>query len=106
MTITDFTPIYHALETGDREELAALVSNLNPSTIADLLSELSDQQQLRVFLTLELEDKVDVMAYLDFDIQVSILQSLTVEMSKALIEKMPHDSRVDLLNLLKKLRAS
>jgi len=100
MTQTDFTPIYHALETGNREELETLVSDLNPSTIADLLMKLSDQQQMRVFLTLEMETKVDVMAYLDFDVQLSILQGLAVEMSKALIEKMPHDTRVDLLNRL------
>jgi magnesium transporter len=100
MTQIDFTPIYHALETGNREELETLVSDLNPSTIADLLMKLSDQQQMRVFLTLEMETKVDVMAYLDFDVQLSILQGLAVEMSKALIEKMPHDTRVDLLNRL------
>ena len=100
MTNIDFTPIFHALETGDKEQLTSLVSELNPSTIADLISQLSDEQQLRVFLVLDMEDKVDVIAYLEFDIQLSILQALTVEMSKSLIEKMPHDTRVDLLNRL------
>ncbi|TVR14891.1 MAG: magnesium transporter [Balneolaceae bacterium] len=100
MTNIDFTPINHALETGNADELRALVSELNPSTIGELLSGLSDQNQMRVFLSLDTEQQVGVMAYLDFSIQLSILQGLTLEISKELIENMPHDTRVDLLNRL------
>ncbi len=100
MTNIDFTPIRHALETGDAKELNNLVSGLNPSTIADLLAELSDDHQMTVFLTLGMEQKAEVMAFLDADLQLSILQGLTIDTSKTLIETMPHDLRVDLLNRL------
>lgn len=100
MTNIDFTPINHALETGNAEELRTLVTELNPSTIGELLSALSDQNQMRVFLALDIEQQVGVMAYLDFSIQLSILQALTLDVSKELIENMPHDTRVDLLNRL------
>ena len=100
MTNIDFTPIRHALETGNTEELQVLITDLNPSTIAELIADLSDQQQMRVFLLLDLEQKVEALAFLDFEIQLSIFQALTLDMSKALIEKMPHDTRVDLMNRL------
>ena len=100
MTNIDFTPIRYALETGNTEELKALITDLNPSTIAELIAGLSDQQQMRVFLLLDLEQKVEALAFLDFEIQLSIFQALTLDMSKALIEKMPHDTRVDLMNRL------
>ncbi len=100
MTNIDFTPISYALETGNTEELKALITDLNPSTIAELIAGLSDQQQMRVFLLLDLEQKVEALAFLDFEIQLSIFQALTLDMSKALIEKMPHDTRVDLMNRL------
>lgn len=100
MTKMDFTHIRNALQTGNGEELQELVSDLNPSTIATLLTELSDEHQMEVFLALDIEQKVDIMAFLDFDLQLSLLQGLTIDVSKDLIEKMPHDRRVDLLNRL------
>ena len=62
MTKTDFTPIYYALASGDKDELQNLVSTLNPAIIAELLSGLSDQQQMRVLLSLE-EDVSDTMCH-------------------------------------------
>ncbi|MGF1670208.1 MAG: magnesium transporter [Balneolaceae bacterium] len=100
MTVTDFTPIFHALETGNEKEICSEVSTLNPSTIAELISQVSDDRQLQLFQLLEVEEQADVMAFLDADLQLSILLALPLDNSKILIEKMPHDIRVDLLNRL------
>lgn len=100
MTNIDFTPIFHALETENEKELNTQVSELNPSTIADLISQLSDDRQLIIFHLLDVEQQSDVMAFLDADLQLSILQALPIDEAKILIENMPHDIRVDLLNRL------
>jgi magnesium transporter len=97
---TDFTPIKNALESGNREQLEALVQELNPTTIANLIETLDEKEQLQVFLILNAEERADVINYLDPDTQLFILQALSEEDTKELIEKMAHDMRVDLLNLL------
>lgn len=100
MTNADFSPIHRLLKQTTGKHLYPFLSELNPSSIAELLGQLSEQQQVRVFLALEITEKSEVMGYLDFEIQLRLLEALTMDMSKALIESMPHDNRVDLLNRL------
>lgn len=98
----DFEPIYTALKQEGGDHLQELVRDLNPSTIAKLLSTLDKEQMIRVFLILSTEVKIDVLTYLDIDLQKQIIREVSEDVSKTLIEKMPHDTRVDLLNQLPK----
>lgn len=101
MTVNiDFTPILNAIKYGNTEELRTLAAELNPSTRAHLMSQLSDDDCMAVFRVLVLEERIDTLKYLDIDLQISILQALKSDESKELIESMPHDTRVDLLQNL------
>ncbi|MCC5913573.1 MAG: magnesium transporter [Balneolaceae bacterium] len=96
----DFAPIKNALETGNRQQLEALVQELNPASLGELINKLEDQHKLQTYLALDTEDRVDVLNYVEPNTQIHLLDSLSADDAKILIEKMPHDRRVDLLNQL------
>lgn len=92
-----FTPILHALETGNQDQLSGLIDGLNPSTLANLISDLEVKKRNHLFNTLMQADRLATLRYLDEDVQLSIIQDLPDSEARTIIEKMPHDERVDLL---------
>jgi magnesium transporter len=97
---TEFAPIQNALKSGNSEQLEALINQLNPSSIAELITTNKESERIPLILAVNSEERGDVINYLDPEIQLFILQELTADDTKDLIEKMAHDRRVDLLNLL------
>lgn len=102
MTIQNYNIdlIRNALNADDNERLKEILADLNPVTIAEVITRLDENRQQTVFGVLDTEVKIDVMKYLDFEVQITLLDSLDSATEKGLIEQMPHDNRVDLLNRL------
>ena len=96
----DIQPVLNALKAGNLDTAEVLLQELNPSTLAELISGPGRKYQETIFTSLDSEDKIDVMKYLDFDQQIELLEIMDQSNVKSLIEKMPHDTRVDLLNRL------
>lgn len=96
----DINPVLNTLKAGKSDALRPLLDELNPATVAELISGPGIQYRETIFISLDAEGKIDVMKYLDFELQIELLELMDKEEVKALIEQMPHDTRVDLLNRL------
>lgn len=86
-----------ALRDGDNDILASLLENLNPAHIAEFILQLETQNKVRIFKSLSKNAQLDLLKILDEDVEYEILSTQTIAFIYQLVEKMPHDKRVDLL---------
>ncbi|MCH8488148.1 MAG: magnesium transporter [Candidatus Cyclonatronum sp.] len=91
------TQLMQALRDGDNDILASLLENLNPAHIAEFILQLETQNKVRIFKSLSKNAQLDLLKILDEDVEYEILSTQTIAFIYQLVEKMPHDKRVDLL---------
>jgi magnesium transporter len=88
------------IEERDLSTLKDILSDWEPTDIADLLSELSDNQQVIVFRILPTELSTDTFEYLDFDSQMTLLKAMGKEEVASVLNEMSPDDRTALLEEL------
>jgi magnesium transporter len=79
------------------EELKRLVTELPMSELIDLWDHLSEEEELKIFSLLGLEQKVDLMTSLSPATQEALVKSLTGEAAKQLLAEMDPDDLTDFI---------
>ncbi len=81
------------------------LSTLHPSDIAQLISEVSRDEQEALFNSLELNVAAEALHELEPNLQASIISGMDKEAATELLEKMPPDEAADVLGDLPKPKA-
>lgn len=85
----------------DRANVRALLQDLHPADIAEILEELSNEKARFVFLTLDDEMAVDVLAEIDEEERIHFIDSFPAEtIAKKFIDNMESDDAADLVGSL------
>jgi magnesium transporter len=77
--------------------LKEILSDWTPTDIAELLSELPENEQAIVFRLLSNELATDTFEYLDFDMQMNLLKAMAKEEVASILNEMSPDDRTALL---------
>lgn len=84
------------LESGDGTVLGEALRTWLPADLAGLLSQLSDDEQLRLFAVLDTHQAAEAFEYLDLATQQELLGSLSDESAAAVLNDMAPDDRTAL----------
>jgi len=87
------------------ENLPALLEQLHPADIADVIENAPDEIHNRIFDLLDDETKADVMAELDDSTEAELLEELTTEEISDIAEDMAPDDAADMLSELDEERS-
>ncbi len=85
------------LEQEDDNLLREELGNLHYADIAEVFDEISEDERLRCFNILPLDDAAELLEFLNPQIQVELLSTIDEEKASHLILKMPHDNVADVL---------
>ncbi len=77
--------------------LKEVLSDWSPADIAELIAELSENEQAVVFRVLPQELAADTFEYLEFDMQVTLLKAMGKEEVASILNEMSPDDRTALL---------
>lgn len=84
---------------GDLEGATALVADLHPSDLADLVEQLEEQEQVRLLSALPTEVASDTLAEMEHgEDRGELLGALTPEKGAELIDDLPDDDAADLIS--------
>ncbi|GAC1618414.1 MAG: CBS domain-containing protein [Vulcanimicrobiaceae bacterium] len=97
--ISDVNPVNVRLSVAENR-----LARLHPSELADIISDLSAQDAMRVVQSLDDETAADAFEHLDSDTQISILDDLGSDRAADIIEEMDSDDAADLLGELDEVR--
>lgn len=86
-------------------ELNALLAELHPADIAEVVSYLEEEDSARVFAAIPADLKPDVLSELEERVGVDVLESLTNMEISDIIEDMPPDDAADVLTYLPEERS-
>jgi magnesium transporter len=90
--------IQDLVDAGRREELCAILKDLHPVDLAELLAQMdSDTARAYVLLLLPGEDAALVMQELEYDVQSRLLETLEPSQASRVLEEMSSDDLADLL---------
>ena len=78
-------------------ELKAELSEINPADLAGTLEELSDELQPLVFRLLPKEQAAETFAYLDNEVQESLIEAFNDKELKEVVDLMYLDDTVDMI---------
>ncbi len=85
------------LSTGDQNELAAVMTELHPATVADFSEGLSVEETWRLLDHAPVERQAEVFSFFPLDKQVEMVSGVGRDRMSKLLEAMSPDDRVDLL---------
>lgn len=89
------------IDQENKESVRELLRNLHPADIAEILEELSNEKARFVFLTLDDETAVDVLAEIDEEERIHFIDSFPAEtIAKKFIDNMESDDAADLVGSL------
>ncbi len=88
------------LATADENELAAVMTELHPATVADFSEGLSDEETWKLLDYAPVERQAEVFSFFPLDKQVEMVSGVGRERMSKLLEAMSPDDRVDLLKQL------
>jgi magnesium transporter len=94
----DFNHILELVKSHQFRELKAIFNDMNEVDIAQCLEELSHEDLVYAFLTLDKDTASDVFAELPGDIQEEIITSITDQELSVIIEDLAVDDAVDMLD--------
>ncbi len=77
--------------------LRQTISDMNPADIADVMSEMEDEDSLKMFRILPKDIAADVFADLELDVQQYIIRSMSDREASNIIENLMADDATDLL---------
>ena len=94
-----------ALEQGERESLDMLLPELRAADLSEILETLIEEDDdlpsvLKLFESLPLERRANVLGYLVDDVQLLVAQAIPDSLLLSVLEEMGSDERADLFNLL------
>jgi CBS domain-containing protein/sporulation protein YlmC with PRC-barrel domain len=92
-------------EGADFSKSIKKLDRLHPSDMADIIEELDDDTQAKVFSNLGTERAADVMEELESDTRESLLGSLPTEKMADVLESMPADEAADILDNIDEKKA-
>jgi magnesium transporter len=87
------------------DKLPALLEQMHPADIADIIEDAHDEVQSRIFELLGDETKADVIAELDDSTEADILEELTAEEISDIADEMAPDDAADMLSELDEERS-
>ncbi|MBX0326084.1 magnesium transporter [Oscillochloris sp. ZM17-4] len=88
------------------DQIADLMAALHPADSADVLEELTSEQQREVIDELEPDDAADVLAYLDVEDAAEMVADLPAEQLADILDEMEPDDAADILAELSDAHAS
>lgn len=94
---TMFEVIGRMLANNKYSAIKEMISEMNDADVAALMSEMAPEDQVRLFRLLPKTSSADIFAYLDSDVQSTIVDSITNTELKFLMEDMFLDDAVDFL---------
>jgi magnesium transporter len=77
--------------------LKEILSDWTPTDIAELLSELNDNEQVIIYRLLPPDLATDTFEYMDFDTQMALLKAMGKEEVASVLNEMSPDDRTALL---------
>jgi magnesium transporter len=80
--------------------LKEIFSDMHPSEVADIISDIPEKDRAIVFRILPKENSFKTFEYLEFDIQETLLKSLAKEEVSEILNEMSPDDRTELLEEL------
>ncbi len=86
------------MEIGDYITLKKELNEENPANIAELFEELSGEKQLFLFRLLTKDAAAEAFSYMDSDMQEHIVQSITDNEVRNIVDEMFLDDTVDFLS--------
>ncbi|MBP9987930.1 MAG: magnesium transporter, partial [Ruminococcus sp.] len=94
---TMFEVIGRMLANNKYSAIKEMLSEMNDADVAALMSEMEPEDQVRIFRLLPKSSSADIFAYLDSDVQSTIVDAITNTELKFLMEDMFLDDAVDFL---------
>jgi len=88
------------IEERNLSTLKEILSEWSPADIAELMSDLPDNEQVIVFRLLNPDLATDTFEYLDFDSQIALLKAMGKEECASILNEMSPDDRTALLEEL------
>ncbi len=93
------------VKSGEKDALKALIKEMAPADVADLLEHLDHDERLFVFELLEPEGAADIIVEMQAPAQGRLLEDLNNEVLSDIVEEMDSDDAADLLGDLPEDRA-
>lgn len=88
------------LEERQYKELKAKLEDMHPVDIAELFEKLEDKQMIIIFRLLPKEEAADAFTYMNSDLQEVLMNALTMQEIKEMVDEMELDDTVDVLEEL------
>ncbi len=92
--------IRELIQAGRNEELIDILDDLHPVDIAEIISEIPDEEKVILFKLIRKDKAIEVFDELDEDAQIFILENLPPEDKAYLLNEMSPDERADLFEEL------
>lgn len=92
--------IRELIQAERNEELIDILDDLHPADIAEIISELPEDEKIKLFKLVRREKAIEVFDELDENDQILILENLPVEDRSFLLNEMSPDERADLFEEL------
>ncbi len=88
------------LDSGDTETLRQIISDQHPAQMAEFIAALEDPDVWRVVETLRQTDAAELFSNFDLERQVQLAGGTNRQAMARMLEALPHDDRVDLVQRL------